>query len=77
MMRNNEIWPSMASAFEKTEGQLSLRLIAALEAGQVAGGDVRGNAVCLYPPKSRRPLLASPGKIKSCGNFALKTIETQ
>jgi len=33
---------SMVDAFEKTEGHLSLRLLAALEAGQVAGGDKRG-----------------------------------
>jgi uncharacterized Ntn-hydrolase superfamily protein len=32
----------MVDAFEKTEGHLSLRLLAALEAGQVAGGDKRG-----------------------------------
>lgn len=33
---------SMVDAFEKTEGHLSLRLLAALEAGQAAGGDTRG-----------------------------------
>ena len=33
---------SMVEAFEKTEGHLSLRLQAALEAGQAAGGDTRG-----------------------------------
>lgn len=32
----------MVAAFEKTEGHLSLRLMAALEAGQAAGGDTRG-----------------------------------
>jgi uncharacterized Ntn-hydrolase superfamily protein len=32
----------MVSAFEKTEGHLSLRLMAALDAGQAAGGDKRG-----------------------------------
>jgi uncharacterized Ntn-hydrolase superfamily protein len=32
----------MVSAFESTEGHLSLRLLAALEAGQAAGGDTRG-----------------------------------
>lgn len=32
----------MVSAFESTEGHLSLRLMAALEAGQAAGGDTRG-----------------------------------
>jgi len=32
----------MVSAFEKTEGHLSMRLMAALDAGQAAGGDKRG-----------------------------------
>jgi uncharacterized Ntn-hydrolase superfamily protein len=32
----------MVTAFEDTEGHLSLRLLAALEAGQAAGGDKRG-----------------------------------
>ena len=32
----------MVRAFEETEGHLSLRLMAALEAGQAAGGDTRG-----------------------------------
>lgn len=32
----------MIDAFEKTEGHLSARLMAALEAGQAAGGDTRG-----------------------------------
>ena len=32
----------MVEAYEQTEGHLSLRLLAALEAGQAAGGDTRG-----------------------------------
>lgn len=32
----------MVKAFEETQGHLSLRLLAALEAGQLAGGDKRG-----------------------------------
>ena len=32
----------MAAAFQRTEGQLALKLMAALEAGQAAGGDRRG-----------------------------------
>lgn len=32
----------MVDAFSRTEGHLSLRLLAALEAGQAAGGDTRG-----------------------------------
>lgn len=33
---------AMVKAFESTDGHLSLRLLAALEAGQAAGGDKRG-----------------------------------
>jgi uncharacterized Ntn-hydrolase superfamily protein len=32
----------MIKAFEETEGHLSMRLMAALDAGQAAGGDTRG-----------------------------------
>ncbi len=37
-----DVVPEMVRAFQETEGHLSLRLLAALEAGQVAGGDRRG-----------------------------------
>jgi uncharacterized Ntn-hydrolase superfamily protein len=37
-----EVVDRMVEAFEATEGHLSLRLQAALEAGQAAGGDTRG-----------------------------------
>jgi uncharacterized Ntn-hydrolase superfamily protein len=37
-----DVVSSMVKAFEETEGHLSLRLLAALEAGQLAGGDKRG-----------------------------------
>ena len=33
---------SMLAAYNRTEGSLALRLVAALEAGQAAGGDTRG-----------------------------------
>ncbi len=37
-----DVVSSMVKAFEETSGHLSLRLLAALEAGQLAGGDKRG-----------------------------------
>jgi uncharacterized Ntn-hydrolase superfamily protein len=37
-----EVVDKMVEAFEKAEGRLSLRLLAALDAGQAAGGDKRG-----------------------------------
>jgi uncharacterized Ntn-hydrolase superfamily protein len=42
LMANDEVWPAMAEAFESTEGDLAERMLAALEAGQAAGGDIRG-----------------------------------
>jgi uncharacterized Ntn-hydrolase superfamily protein len=37
-----EVVEGMVGAFEETEGHLSFKLLAALEAGQAAGGDTRG-----------------------------------
>ncbi len=43
LMANDKVWPAMSAAFEASEGQpLAERLVAALEAGQEAGGDIRG-----------------------------------
>src|SRR5580765_6959661 len=42
LMLNNQVWPAMAKAFKQANGRLAERLIAALEAGQAAGGDIRG-----------------------------------
>lgn len=42
MMLNDKVVPAMAKAYESTAGDLAERLMAALEAGQAAGGDIRG-----------------------------------
>jgi len=42
MMLNNTVWPAMADAFKNSAGDLANRLIAALQAAQEAGGDIRG-----------------------------------
>jgi uncharacterized Ntn-hydrolase superfamily protein len=42
MMANERVWPAMSAAFERTSGDLADRLLAALEAAQAAGGDIRG-----------------------------------
>jgi uncharacterized Ntn-hydrolase superfamily protein len=42
LMANDRVWPAMAKAFESTKGDLADRLLAALDAGQAAGGDIRG-----------------------------------
>ena len=41
-MTNDKIWPAMAQAYEQTRGELVDRLLAALDAAQTVGGDVRG-----------------------------------
>jgi uncharacterized Ntn-hydrolase superfamily protein len=42
ILAGEEVVHAMVDAFEATEGHLSFRLMAALEAGQAAGGDRRG-----------------------------------
>jgi uncharacterized Ntn-hydrolase superfamily protein len=42
ILAGQQVVDSMVSAFEHTTGHLSFRLLAALEAGQLAGGDKRG-----------------------------------
>jgi uncharacterized Ntn-hydrolase superfamily protein len=55
IMANARVWPAMAQAFERTEGDLAERLLAALDAAQAAGGDLRGRqsaALLIVAPKS-------------------------
>src|SRR5207247_10192436 len=42
LMLSDKIWPAMAKAFQETKGDLTERLLAALDAAQSVGGDVRG-----------------------------------
>ena len=42
LMRNDRVWPAMSRAFENTQGDLADRLLAALDAAEAAGGDIRG-----------------------------------
>lgn len=42
LMLNDKVWPAMAKAFKETKAPLAERMVAALEAGQAAGGDIRG-----------------------------------
>jgi len=42
MMTDESVWPAMAKAYRGASGDLADRLIAALEAAQKAGGDIRG-----------------------------------
>lgn len=42
MMERSTVWPAMADAYRSTTGALADRLMAALEAAEGEGGDVRG-----------------------------------
>jgi uncharacterized Ntn-hydrolase superfamily protein len=42
LMDNANVWPAMAAAYDGASGDLADRLLAALEAAERAGGDVRG-----------------------------------
>jgi len=42
MMLKSTVWKAMAQAFETAKGELADRLIAALEAAEKEGGDIRG-----------------------------------
>lgn len=42
MMTRDTVWPAMVSAFERREGALGDRLLAALQAAEQEGGDIRG-----------------------------------
>ena len=42
LMLNDKVWPAMARAFEDTKGDLAERMLAALDAAQDVGGDIRG-----------------------------------
>lgn len=42
MMEHGTVWDAMARAYERSEGDLAERLLAALEAAQAEGGDIRG-----------------------------------
>jgi len=42
LMLKNTVWEAMAGAYQNTEGELADRLLAALEAAEAEGGDIRG-----------------------------------
>ncbi|WP_299024951.1 DUF1028 domain-containing protein [uncultured Thermanaerothrix sp.] len=55
MMKNTSVWPAMAEAYTSARGDLADRLLAALEAAQAAGGDIRGQqSACILIVKGER-----------------------
>jgi uncharacterized Ntn-hydrolase superfamily protein len=54
LLSRDEVWQSMAGAFEAATGSLAERMLAALEAAERAGGDIRGRqsaAILVVGPK--------------------------
>ncbi len=55
LMLNDKVWPAMAKAFENAKGDLAERLLAALDAAEAVGGDIRGKqsaAILIVKAKS-------------------------
>jgi uncharacterized Ntn-hydrolase superfamily protein len=55
LMLNDKVWPAMAQAFEKATGDLADRMLAALDAAQAAGGDIRGKQSAALIVATGRP----------------------
>lgn len=59
LMATKDVWPAMARAYATARGDLAERLLQALEAGQKAGGDIRGEQsaaiVIVKGKRSNRP----------------------
>ena len=56
LMAKNTVWGAMAKAYESTQGDLLDRLMAALEAAQQEGGDIRGMqsaAILIVPGETK------------------------
>ncbi len=55
LMMNDKIWPAMSKAYESAKGDLAERMLAALDAAQSVGGDIRGKqsaAILIVKAKS-------------------------
>jgi uncharacterized Ntn-hydrolase superfamily protein len=55
LMMNDKIWPAMSKAYENAKGDLAERMLAALDAAQAVGGDIRGKqsaAIVIVKAKS-------------------------
>jgi uncharacterized Ntn-hydrolase superfamily protein len=55
LMENDTVWDAMATAYETTHGELAERMLAAMEAAQAEGGDIRGKqsaAILIVKPGS-------------------------
>ncbi len=64
IMRNRKVWKAIASSFKRAKGSLAERLLTALEAGERAGGDLRGRqSAALLVVKTDRGILPWQGRV--------------
>jgi uncharacterized Ntn-hydrolase superfamily protein len=68
MMTNDRVWPAMAEAYRQSKEDLAGRMLAAMEAGQAAGGDIRGQQsaalMIVEPQSSGRPWADRVGDLR-------------
>jgi uncharacterized Ntn-hydrolase superfamily protein len=66
MMLRDTVWDAMAGAFESASGDLADRLLAALDAAEAEGGDIRGrqSAAMLVVGAERAPHAAAGGVLE-------------
>ncbi len=55
LMLNAKVWPAMAQAYRESKGDLADRMLAALDAAQSVGGDIRGRQSAAILIVSRKP----------------------
>jgi len=55
LMLDEKVWPAMSRAFEEAKGDLAGRMLAALEAAQAVGGDIRGKQSAALVVVSGKP----------------------
>ena len=64
LMDNDRVWPAMKKAFESATGDLAERMLAALDAAQGAGGDIRGmQSAAILIVKGERSDASWTGKV--------------
>ncbi|MFN2136367.1 MAG: DUF1028 domain-containing protein [Candidatus Promineifilaceae bacterium] len=55
MMASDTVWDAMASAYQAAQGKLAERLLAALDAAQAEGGDLRGKQTAALLVVAEKP----------------------
>jgi uncharacterized Ntn-hydrolase superfamily protein len=64
MVSSPEVWGAMAAAYERAIGPLARRLLAALDAGEAAGGDARGRmSAALVVVAGEAPAVPGGGRV--------------